>query len=77
MFNSDTPISTHSISDFFFTLEIVTMWQTDSTAHKLKPRLFYKFAHLQVYLVDFHLQCKLYLTLSNIVLQLKNLRVNQ
>jgi len=36
-----------SISDFFLSSEVATMWQTDSTAHKLKPRLFHKFAHLQ------------------------------
>ena len=30
------------------------MWQTDSAAHKLKPRLFYKSAYLQVYSADFH-----------------------
>ena len=31
------------ISDFFLPSEIVTMWQTDSAAHKLKPRLLHKF----------------------------------
>jgi len=31
-----------SISDFSPSSEVVTMWQTDSTAHKLKPRSFYK-----------------------------------
>ena len=40
MFNGNIPISTHSIPDFFLLSEIVTIWQTDSTAHKLKPRLF-------------------------------------
>ena len=30
--------------------------------HKLKPRSFYKSAHLQDNLVDFHLWCELYLT---------------
>ena len=30
------------------------MRQTDSTAHKLKPRSFHKSAHLQVHSVDFH-----------------------
>ena len=35
-----------SISDFFLSSEVVTAWQTDSTAHKLKPRLFHKSAHL-------------------------------
>jgi len=43
-----------SISDFFLPSEVVTMWQTDSTAYKLKPRLFHKFAYLQVNSVDFH-----------------------
>ena len=30
------------------------MWQTDGTAHKLKPRLFHKSAHFQVHSADFH-----------------------
>jgi len=30
------------------------MWQTDSTAHKLKPRLFHKSTHLQFHSADFH-----------------------
>ena len=34
------------------------MQQTDSTAHKLKPRLFHKSVQLQVHLADFHLQCE-------------------
>ena len=34
------------ILDFFLSLEIVTMQQTDSVAHKLKPRLFYKSTQL-------------------------------
>jgi len=42
------------ILDFFLSSEVVTMWQTDSAAHKLKPRSFHKFVHLQVYSVDFH-----------------------
>jgi len=33
-------------SDFFLSSEVVIMWQTDSIAYKLKPRLFYKSAHL-------------------------------
>ena len=33
------------ISNFFLSSEIVTMWQTDGIAYKLKPRLFYK-AHI-------------------------------
>jgi len=48
-------ILTTSISDFFLFSEIITTWQTNSTAHKLKLRLFYKFTHLQAHLVDFHL----------------------
>ena len=52
-------IATHQsaltpISDFFPSSEVATMWQTDSTAHKLKPRLFHKSAHLQVHPVDFY-----------------------
>jgi len=43
-----------SISDFFPSSEVATTWQTDGAAHKLKPRLFHKSAHLQVYSVDFH-----------------------
>ena len=42
--------------DFFLFSEVATIQQTDSTAHKLKPRLFYKSAHLQVLLTDFYLQ---------------------
>ena len=42
------------ISDFFLLSEVVTMQQMDSTAYKLKPRLFHKFAQLQVHSVDFH-----------------------
>jgi len=34
------------ISDFFLLSEVATMWQTDGAAHKLKPRLSYKFAYL-------------------------------
>jgi len=43
-----------SISDFFLSSEVMTMRQTDGAAHKLKPRLFYKSAHLQVHPVDFY-----------------------
>ena len=43
-----------SISDFFPSSEVVTMWQIDSAAYKLKPRLFHKSAHLQVHSVNFH-----------------------
>jgi len=42
------------ISDFFPTSKVATTWQTDGTAHKLKPRSFYKSTHLQVYSADFH-----------------------
>ena len=38
------------------------MWQTDGTAHKLKPRSFHKSIHLQAYPMDFHLLCELHLT---------------
>jgi len=31
-----------SISDFFSPSEVVTTWQTDGAAHKLKPRSFHK-----------------------------------
>ena len=34
------------ILDLFPLSEVATMQQTDNTAHKLKPRLFYKSAHL-------------------------------
>ena len=54
MFNGDTPFSTHSHSDFSPLSEVATMWQTDSTAYKLKPRSFHKSAHLWVHSVDFH-----------------------
>jgi len=39
---------------FFPSSEVVTMWQTDSAAHKLKPRSFHKSAQLRVYSADFH-----------------------
>ena len=39
---------------FFPSSEIVTTWQTDGAAHKLKPRSFHKSAHLRVHSVDFH-----------------------
>jgi len=42
------------ISDFFLSSEVATMWQIDSTAHKLKPRSFHKSAYLQVYSANFH-----------------------
>ena len=43
-----------SISDFSPSSEVATTWQTDSAAHKLKPRLFHKSAHLWVHSADFH-----------------------
>ena len=42
------------ISDFFLLSKVAIMQQTDGAAHKLKPRSFYKSAHLQVHPVDFH-----------------------
>jgi len=42
------------ILDFFPSSEVATTQQTDGTAHKLKPRLFHKSAHLQVHPADFH-----------------------
>ena len=50
-----------SISDFFLLSKVATTQQTDSIAYKLKPRLFYKSAHLQVHLADFHSRCELHL----------------
>ena len=38
-----------SISDFFPSSEVATTRQTDSAAHKLKPRSFHKSAHFQVH----------------------------
>jgi len=55
-----------SISDFSLPSEVATIQQTDSTAHKLKPRLFHKSAQLQVHLVDFHPQYELCLTKQKI-----------
>jgi len=34
--------------------KVATTQQTDGAAHKLKPRSFYKSAHLQVHSADFH-----------------------
>ena len=51
------------ILDFFLLSEVATIQQTDSAAHKLKPRLFYKSAHLQVFLTDFYLWYEPHLTL--------------
>ena len=44
--------------DFFLLSEIVTTWQIDGAAHKLKPRLFHKSVHLWDHLTDFHPWCK-------------------
>jgi len=42
-YSTATHLSTlTSISNFFLFSEVATMWQTDSTAHKLKPRSFHK-----------------------------------
>jgi len=43
-----------SILDFFLSSEVATTWQIDGTVYKLKPRLFYKSAPLQVHSVDFY-----------------------
>ena len=42
------------ILNFITSSEVATTYQTDGAAHKLKPRLFHKFTHLQVHPVDFH-----------------------
>ena len=55
-------ISTHFLLRLLLSSEVTTMWQINGTVHKLKPRSFYKSAHLWVLLVDFHLWCKLCLT---------------
>ena len=54
-----------SISDFIHSSEVVTTWQTDSTVHKLKSRIFHNFvspstefthsAHHQANSTDFYL----------------------
>ena len=43
-----------STQTFFPSSEVATTWQTNDTAHKLKPRSFHKSAQLQVYSIDFH-----------------------
>ena len=58
-------LALNSISDFIHSSEVVTIWQTDSTAYKLKPRMFHKFvspstefthsAHHQANSADFYL----------------------
>ena len=40
--------------DFSLSSEVVTMWQTDGVAHKLKPRSFHKSAYFWVHSIDFH-----------------------
>ena len=55
-----TPIS--DFSDFFLSSEVVTIWQTDGTAYKLKPGSFHKSTHLWAHLADFHLWCEPHLT---------------
>ena len=42
------------ILDFSPSSEVATMWQTDSTAYKLKPRSFHKSTHFRVHSADFH-----------------------
>jgi len=49
-----TKLALTPISDFFPSSKVVTMWQTDGTAYKLKPRLFHKSASLWVYSADFY-----------------------
>ena len=54
-----------SISNFIHSSEVMTTWQTDSAAHKLKPRSFHKFMspnteftyskHLWANPIDFYL----------------------
>jgi len=43
-----------SILDLSLSFKVATMWQTDGTAYKLKPRSFHKFVHLWVHFVDFY-----------------------
>jgi len=39
--NSNTPISVlTSILDFIYLFKVVTIWQTNGTVYRLKPRLF-------------------------------------
>ena len=52
------------ILNLFLSSEVATTWQTDGAAHKLKPRLFHKFAHLQANPTDFHLWYEQHLTAS-------------
>ena len=49
-----TKLALTLILDFFLSSEVVTMWQTDSAAYKLKLRSFHKSTHLWVHFVDFH-----------------------
>jgi len=50
------------ISNFFLLSEVVTIQQTDSTAHKLKPRSFNKSTNFWTNLADFHIWCEPHLT---------------
>ena len=54
MFNGNTPISTYFHLRLFLPFEVATTWQIDSTAYKLKPRLFSKSVYLQANLADFY-----------------------
>jgi len=51
-----------STRTFFLSSEVVTTWQTDGAAHKLKPRSFHKSAHLWVHLCGLPPWCELRLT---------------
>jgi len=66
VFNSDT-LNQHSLpsqtSSYFF--EVVITQQTNSAAHKLKPRSFNKSAYLWVYLANSHPQCEPCLTCTS------------
>ena len=44
----------YKLNEVCDTSEVVTMWQTDGVAYKLKPRLFHKSAHLWAYSADFY-----------------------
>ena len=62
--------------DFFLLSEIVTIWQTNGTAYKLKPRSFHKSTYLQDHLMDFHLLWTKALRVSNrTTLVLSNTRI--
>ena len=61
--------------DFFLSSEVVTMWQTDGIAHKLKLRLFHKSTQLWVHLANFHLQCESHLTISHYIKNTDNMNL--